>query len=209
MAKGQERKGPTFYYEWQDQIEQLPLDYQLTVIKGIWHYDRYEEKLDTDDPILKVLMEKYYYEIDKQRENWENKSGRPARYDLEQFAPYFDAGCKDSEIAKAIGCSAKTAARKRKEWIAASNLPTSEPTGQNAEDFCPVNWTKDKEEEEDLSFVLSKTMSSRILSTCPDNVQSNFVHFCPNADDDNLERQDNDGTAAENGFEMQAKLLGF
>lgn len=148
MAKGEERKGIVFYYEWQDQILRLPEAYQLQVIKAIWQYDKTGEKIKTEDGLLEVLMEKYYYEIDKQRDNWEAKSGRPAKYTMDLFIPYFEAGMRDSEIASRLGCSAKTVSRKRKEWTKLADM--SSKTGQDKEEY--------------VSYVLSKTLSSPNLS---------------------------------------------
>ena len=147
--KGEERKGPVFYYEWQDQIEKLPEQYQLPVIKAIWHYDRYNEKLNTEDGLLDVLLEKFYYEVDKQKTNWENKAGRPAKYSLDDFTPLFAQGMKDAEIARLIGCSTKTVQRKRKEWSSYVH-DLSSKTGQDKDEY--------------VSYVLSRTLSSPILS---------------------------------------------
>lgn len=159
MAKGEERKGPIFYYEWQDQIEQLPENYQLAVIKAIWHYDRYNEKLETTDGILAVLMEKYYFEIDKQKSNWEAKAGRPAKYTLDMFVPYFEQGLRDTEIAKQLGCSSKTVQRKRHEFESRTYCDEPSVGAQTSNEL-----DMDKDKEEYVSFVLSRTLSSPILS---------------------------------------------
>ena len=159
MAKGEERKGPIFYYEWQDQISQLPENYQLAVIKGIWQYDRYGEKLDTQDGLLAVLMEKYYFEIDKQKSNWEAKAGRPAKYTLDMFLPYFEQGLRDTDIARELGCSSKTVQRKRKEWESSTYYDGAAADTQTSEKL-----DMDKDKEEYVSFVLSRTSPVGILS---------------------------------------------
>ncbi len=122
MAKGEERKGPVFYYEWQDQIDCIPPELQLDVFWGILNYDRYGERLDTSNidksqrGLVSALMDKFYFEIDKQRANWETRAGRPAKYPLEVFTPLFAQGLTNKEIAEKVGCSERTVLRKRKDY---------------------------------------------------------------------------------------------
>lgn len=116
MAKGEERKGIVFYYEWQDQIRQLPPETQLQVIWGILTYDETGKKLETDDPLLSAFMDKFYFEVDKQKQNWETRAGRPAKYQFMDFIPLFSQGLSNKEVAARIGCSERTALRKRKEY---------------------------------------------------------------------------------------------
>lgn len=151
MTEGSERKGIVFYYDWQEQIFKLPEQYQLPIIKAIFDYDRSGQKFCPDDPILEVLLDKYYTEIDKQQVNWEKRTGRPAKYELDDFIPYFTQEFKDTEIAKAIGCSTKTVQRKRQEYRTKMDKTILSKSGQktnNNKNSCLMSLCPDKSSQE-------------------------------------------------------------
>lgn len=116
-----ERKGMVFYYSWMDQLAKLSDEDQLIIINAIFNYDRTGARFESDNPFLNIALEKYYFEIDTQKKLWEKKVGRPVKYNLADFIPYFEAGAPAAEIAAALGCSVRTVANKMTEWKAARN----------------------------------------------------------------------------------------
>lgn len=144
MANGADRDGIKFYYEWEDQIEALPEELQLEVIKAIWHYDRLGEKPKTENPILRVLLDKYYVEVDIQQEKWEKKAGRPATYPLEDFIPLFEANLSDKQIADKLGCSTKTVSRKRKEHTENERKEKENKEKESKAVLCPMSGQETK-----------------------------------------------------------------
>ena len=126
MAKG-ERNGPTFYYEWQDQIRDIEdKTIQNMLIWAILDYDRYGIKVDLEPykeqlgylgyGMCKSLLRDFYSDVDAQVSGWEKRTGRPAKYDLALFIPLFEDGWSNKEIAEKIGCSEKTVSRRKDEW---------------------------------------------------------------------------------------------
>lgn len=144
MANGSDRDGIKFYYEWEDQIEALPEELQLEVIKAIWHYDRLGEKPNTENPILRVLLDKYYVEVDIQQEKWEKKAGRPATYPLSDFIPLFEANLTDKQIAEKLGCSTKTVSRKRKEQAENEKKEKENKIKESKAVLCPMSGQETK-----------------------------------------------------------------
>ena len=126
MAKS-ERNGPTFYYEWQDQIKDIEdKEIQNMLIWAILDYDRYGIKVDLEPfkerlgflgySMCKSLLRDFYSDVDAQVSGWEKRTGRPAKYDLGLFIPLFEDGWTNKEIAEKIGCSEKTVSRRKDEW---------------------------------------------------------------------------------------------
>jgi len=161
MANGADRDGIKFYYEWEDQIEELPEELQLEVIKAIWHYDRFGEKPNTSNPLLKVLLDKYFVEVDIQQDKWEKKAGRPATYPLEDFIPLFAQGLTDKQIADKLGCSTKTVSRKRKEQTENEKKEKENKVKESKAVLCPMSGQETKvlsndNKSEDMNAIMKE-----------------------------------------------------
>lgn len=111
-----DRNGPTFYYDWIDQIEQLPEEYRWPIVSAILYYDRDGEKKVFDNPFLNIIADQYYVQIDNQQAKWSAAAKRPAKYEMDLFLPLFVEGWSNKEIAAKIGCSDRTVQRRRLEW---------------------------------------------------------------------------------------------
>ena len=114
------RKGTLFYFTWIEQLRQLPPDVELEIIHAILDYDMTGKKADTENPIVKVLLEKYYFEVDLQKQNYDKKS---RRYQMSDFAPHFAAGLSVPEVIKATGAAKQTVYDWKAKWDA---LPPEE-----------------------------------------------------------------------------------
>jgi len=115
--QGGDRTGPLIYYDWITQLNKIPnKEDRWDILDAIIYYDEWGEKKEFDNPLLEVIAEKYYIEIDNQQQKWESAAKRPARYDMGMFVPLFAEGWTNQEIQEKIGCSLRTVQRKRIEW---------------------------------------------------------------------------------------------